>query len=143
MVKEIHLTLLDRLFVIWTMLMCASITSMAGWVLMFRTDPSYFAVAAVQVSLIVIFVLWIYIKAITNVLKKRDWAITYLKFIFWWWAGLFVAFAIVSFLPNENNDDYASTRYAIGLTVLAVVVGIQFLFWRKLSTARLKMVKND
>ena len=142
MEKEFQLTLLERLFVIWAMGLCALIVFFAGWALMFHTDPSYLIIAAVQISMIVLFILWTYIRAAINVVNKRDGTKKKLLFLLVWWGAIFATIAVVSILPNENKDAYASTRYAIGLIILAVIVVAQFLFWRNYPTMPIEPVKK-
>ncbi len=121
-------------FLLWSTLVCTVVISSLAWVLAFATDPDYYKMAAAISAFVGIAFLIIYSDATIHVLRNSERAASKASILSKFWIGLFLLFLILSVLPDENRDEFAFTRYLIGLVAIGSIAAVQFFTSRAVSS---------
>ena len=118
--------------ILWCALMAVSIVTVIGAALCWITAPDYFWSAAVQMSLVGAFGVLSYARLGMAAFRRTERLprLVYLRMLFWLFVPCLVA--LVSLLPNENRDAYATQRTIIGILVILLIAGVHWGFYRKL-----------
>lgn len=123
----------QKLFVAWSVLFCTALIGFNAWNLAFHTAPDYFATALVQLGFVTLFVIWLYFTSARLVIQLSTQAKKRLGLLTFFWLFIFILLFIAALTPSESNDEHAPVRYAIGLSTIAAITTVQFVFWRKVS----------
>ncbi|WP_323786306.1 hypothetical protein [Thalassovita sp.] len=123
----------QKLFVAWSVLFCTALIGFNAWTLIFHTAQDYFATALVQLGVVTFFVTWVYFTTARHVIQHSPQARKRLGILAFFWLFIFILLFVAALIPSESNDEHALVRSAIGLSTIAAITTIQFVFRRKIS----------
>ncbi|MEM7670665.1 MAG: hypothetical protein AAF317_16270, partial [Pseudomonadota bacterium] len=76
--------------------------------------------------------LWLHISTAKHVFQGSSEARKRVKYIAFLWIMLFLILTLLSVLPDPNRDEFAGTRYAIGMSVVGFFAAVHVMFLRKM-----------
>lgn len=74
----------------------------------------------------------IYLYSVATTLREKPNSGSIRAMLALFWAAFSGLLLVLSLIPNDSNDAFAPTRYAIAIAVTAVIALVHLLFWRLL-----------